>query len=464
MNAFRRGRSVLVAAAMVSGASGCATAPEMPKPVPPEATLGAFVGATAAPVSSSPPPARWWRLFEDPVLDQHVQRALAANTDLRVAVANLDSARATARQASAARLPATVIESGVGPERADRQPSTSSVPKTSYELGITASYEIDLFGRVGNSARAARADAEASEALRDAARLAVVGDTVAAYVDLCAAVGNARLASSLIETQRGAYELIATQLRSGEVSPLELNQSRVLLDRLQATVPLYESDRRRSLIRLAILQGVPAGAATELASDCEGPPVIRVPLPVGDGANLLARRPDLREAEHRIVAATARMQVARSELYPRVQLGGSAGLIAGGSDAILTPLITWVFPNQSASRARIEAARGGAQAALAGWDRVMLRALAEVESSLAEFQAEHERQQSLASAAAESDLAASRARVRVRLGADSPLLVLDSDRARIDAAGQLLASRARLAQIQVSLFRALGGGWEQTAD
>jgi outer membrane protein TolC len=186
-------------------------------------------------------------------------------------------------------------------------------------------------------------------------------------------------------------------------------------------------------------------------------------LPVGDGATLIARRPDIREAERKLAAATVRIGVARADLYPRIQLGGSGGLIGGGSDAILTPLITWAFPNQSAIRARIAGARGNADGALAAWDGVMLRALREVETALSDYSAENQRRRSLAAAVAESERAVRRAQSRHRLGADSYLVVIDAERSRNSAASQLLASDLRLAQIQVSLFRALGGGWEPAA-
>lgn len=451
--------AVVAALAMLAG---CVAAPVINKPEIPAGATGAFMGTATAPVDSRSPPDEWWRLYRDPQLDRHVERALHANADLRVAVANLDGARAAVREADAARWPATVVESGVGPDRADRQPSTSSVPKTSYELGVTAGYEVDLFGRVRGMTAAAVAEAAASEALRDAARLAVAGDTVAAYLDYCAAGVNSKLLARQIDAQQRAYALVSRQLELGEVSPLEVNQVQLLRDRLQAAVPQIETDRTRSLIRLAILQGVPPAQAQGLATDCTALPRLAVPLPVGDGASLLARRPDVREAEQRLAVVTARAQVVHADLYPRIQLGGSAGLIAGGVDAVLTPLITWSFPNQSAARARVAAASSAGKAALASWDRVVLTALGEVETSLADFRAEHQRQAALAAIVTLAEQAAARSQTRVRLGADSHLLVLDSERARIEAEMQLQASQTRLAQIEISLFRALGGGWQES--
>ena len=441
--------------------SACGATSEVRSPSSLPAAQSAFVEASAPGVTGTALPSQWWRLFDDAQLDAHVERALAANADLRVAVANLETARAAARQADAARLPATVIESGAGPDRADKQPSTSSVPKSSYELGATVAYEIDLFGRLSGGARAARADVAASTALMDAARIAVVGDTVAAYIDYCGAVQTRALTETLVRAHERSLALVNQQFEQGEVSPLEVAQARTALQRARAGLAPLEADRRRALFRLATLEGLPPAAADQWTLTCTTIPKIRAPLPVGDGTALLSRRPDIREAEQRVIAAAAQIDVARADLYPRISLGGSAGLIAGGFDAILTPLITWSFPNQSAARAKIGAARGKEAAALASWDVAILRALREVETALTDYRAEQGRRAELASALEESEKAARRAQARFRLGADSYLLVLDAERTRTDVATLGAASDLRIAQTQVALFRALGGGWEQ---
>lgn len=454
---------VLMIAASASAIAGCMSVPKPPPHQPAGAASGAFVESRPELAANTLPPADWWRLFSDEQLNGHVERALAANTDLRAAIANLRAARAVARETDVARWPATVLESGAGPERADRQPSTSSVPKTSYELGATLAFEIDLFGRLSAEVAAGRADAEAVAAARDAARIAVIADTVSAYLDLCAAGANEQLATDLAKDQQRSFELVSEQLRAGEVSPLELGQARVLRDQANAAVPTYSADKRRALYRLGLLEGLTPAQAAMLDTPCQAPPKVSVPLPVGDGATLIARRPDVRQADQRLIAATARIGVVRADLYPRIRLGGSGGLIGGGSDAILTPLITWTFPNQAAVRAKIASAHGSADAALATWDGVMLTALKEVETALSDFRAEDQRHADLAAAASESGLAVRRARSRHRLGADSYLVVIDAERSRNAATAQLLASDLRLAQIQVTLFKALGGGWEGTS-
>jgi NodT family efflux transporter outer membrane factor (OMF) lipoprotein len=440
--------------------AGCATGPAYQPPSPPASALGNFTEGLQAGVSEAQVPAQWWRLFNSPQLDGLVMNALAANADLRVATARLETARAAVREADAARLPTAVVESNLSADRHGHQPSTSSLSKTSYDMGVTVAYEIDLFGRLRWGSGAALADAQASAAALDAVRVLIAADTASAFLDLCGASVQASVAREQIAAQRRSYALVAEQLREGEVSPLELAQARTQLALVQSTLPAYEAAGRQAQFRLATLQGRPASEAVAQDVTCEAPPKIVGSLPVGDGAALIARRPDIREAERRLAAATRRIGMATADLYPRMTFAGSLGLLSGRFDAFLTPLVTWAFPNRQLAEAKIAGARGVERAALAQWDAVMLRALQEVETVLTQYRSEQQRRDVLTTARAEADVALRRASARYRLGADSYLAVLDAERTRNSAANELVGSDVRLAQLQVALFRALGGGWE----
>ena len=190
---------------------------------------------------------------------------------------------------------------------------------------------------------------------------------------------------------------------------------------------------------------------------------MRTTAAVGDGQALLLRRPDIREAERRLAAASARIGVARADLYPRVNLGGAIGLLSGGFVATASPFISWSFPNQAPARARLAQARATEQAALAGWDVAVLRALREVETALVAYDAEKRRNISLGAAREQAALAARRAAARVRLGDAAYLLVVDAERTRAQAALAEAQSDLAVAQSEVTLFRALGGGWRSDA-
>ena len=439
--------------------AGCMTAPATPPTIAKAVVMPAF---TATPVATiAPVPDRWWQLYDDPALDALVGATLAANVDLRVAYANLAGARAALSQARAARLPQTTLESSMGVDNPAGQPSASSnVPTTDYDLALTASWDIDLFGRLRSAALAASADAEAQAAALDGVRVAVVADTVQAYVDLCGATQAQKVAIEQVALLARSAVVVNDQYRAGDVSPLEVSQAANLAASARAAVPAFTAAAANARFRLATLQGRPPSDAGAMAITCDAPPQLHGGSPIGDGAALLLRRPDLREAERRIAAATARIGAARADFYPRVNLGGAVGLLSGGLVATASPLISWSFPNQAPARARLQQARAGEQAALANWDAAVLRALRDVETALANLDAESRRTHDLATAATQARLSARRAAARVRLGDAAYLVQLDAERTQAQAALALAQSGLAKAQAQVALFRALGGGWQ----
>ncbi len=439
--------------------AGCMTAPAPPPTVAPASATGAF---TATPTESmAPVPDDWWRLYDDTVLDGLVGASLAANVDLRAAYANLVAARAAKAQARAARLPQTSVESSAGIDNPAGQPSASSnVPTTDYDLALSASWDIDLFGRLRSAALAANADAEARVAALDGVRIAVVADTVQAYVDLCGATQAQQTANEQLDLLARSAALVADQFRAGDVSPLEVSQAANLVATARATLAPFTAAKANARFRLATLQGRPPSEAGAMAITCGAPPRLRGNLPTGDGQALLLRRPDVRQAERSLVAATARIGIATADLYPRVNLGGAFGLLSGGLVATTSPLISWSFPNQAAARARLAQARAGEQAALAAWDAAVLRALRDVETALASLDAESRRNRDLGDAVGQAQLSVRRATARVRLGDAAYLVQLDAERTRTQAALALAQSDLARAQAEVALFRALGGGWQ----
>ncbi|MDB5726568.1 MAG: TolC family protein, partial [Novosphingobium sp.] len=425
---------------LVPGLSACMTAPPPLSTIAPPAATGPFASLPSA--SIMPVPDNWWRLYDDPALDRLVQASLAANADMRVAYANLDGVRAAMRQAQANRLPQTTVESGLTVDNSASQPSASSnVPTTDYDLALTASWDADLFGRLRSTALAARADVGAQAAVLDGLRVAIVADTVLAYVELCGATQALTVAAEQVRVQDRSVAMIRDQLAAGEVSPLEVSQAASLLATTRAATAPLEAAQANARYRLATLQGRPPAEARTTIVTCAAPPTLRV-APIGDGQALLLRRPDIREAERRLAAATARIGVARADLYPRVNLGGAIGLLTGGFAATASPLVSWSFPNQGPARAKLAQARASEQAALAGWDVAVLRALREVETALAAYDGEVRRNQALAEAQIQAELTSRRTAARVRLGDAAPLLRLDAERT---------VAQARFARVQSDL-------------
>lgn len=466
---MRKRLIALALTAMVPAA--CATGPAYEPPVPPTTAAGPFVTIAAGTDPVAPLPDDWWRLYEDPALDALIEQAFAANTDLRVAVANLERARAVSQEARAGRLPATTIEGGIG--YGDALPGGGALPGGAAAIGTAQAgfaWELDLFGRVGSRIAAAEADEEAEAALRDATRVAVAARTTQAYMDACANAYSLTVARRSLEVSRQNLDLIETLERAGVVGMLDVEAAAAGAARARAAIPPLEAARQVALFELAALLGATPREVPASAHSCDVPPEPVADIPVGDGAALLRRRPDVREAERRLAAEVARVGVATADLYPTVSFAGIGNFLrsdgVGGADSFsfsLGPLLSWNFPNRSVARARVRQAEASGDAALARFDGTVLTALKEVEQALARVAANREEHAALLDAEARAEKAWRFAELRYRSGSVAYLDVLVALDRLLDARAASAASMQRLATARVDLFRALGGGWQNDA-
>lgn len=454
-------------AAMVLMASACASGPSYEQPVAPVASNAAFVSADPTLFASEPPPGEWWRLYNDPLLDQLITDAFSANTDLRVAAGNLRRARALLSEARSARLPSTTLraQSTDASSRPEAAALAADAEPNAYEAWADISYEFDLFGRIEHGVQANRADAQAQQAAYDLVRITVAADVAHAYSDVCAIGAQVRAAERAASAQTESARVAERRLQLGEASGLEAAQAQAELARTRAELPSLVAERRVALYRLAVLTGRQPADYPRALEACFAPPQFTNLIPIGDAGALLRRRPDIRQAERKLAASSARVGVAISDLYPRLTLGFSGGVTAEqNGDAVtrlqLTPLISWTFPNIAGARARIAQARAGSDVALAEWDGAVLKALRETESALAQYAGELDRSRALTIMRDQSAVAAQRARLRRDAGADSPLTQLDAERRLAEAESLLAASQRQLASNRITLFLALGGGWE----
>jgi NodT family efflux transporter outer membrane factor (OMF) lipoprotein len=468
-------RSLALVSLSALALSGCAVGPDYVTVTPPPASSGPFLAAGSPPVSAEALPADWWRLYNDPVLDTLVADALAANTDVRQAVARIERARAGLRGARADRLPQTSVG---GSESYGRQSESQLAPGAdregwSYDLGLEVGYEVDLFGRVSRSVEAARADLAASEADADAVRVIVVADTTRAYADAASAAAQLTVAREIVELLDQSLALTERRHGAGLEDGLAVARIAALRDQRAAEIPALEATRQAALFRLATLTGRAPAELPPIAGDRAIGLEIREPIPVGDGAELLARRPDVRAAERRLAADTARIGVATADLYPRITLGGSVGstgtdigdLFTGGPLRwVLGPLLSWAFPNQEPARARIAAANADAKGALAAFDGTVLLALEETETALSNYARALERRAALQAASEQAERAAGIVRAQQREGTINSLERLDAERTLADARAQLASQDAAVSRAQIDVFRALGGGWSSASE
>lgn len=462
-----------LAAAATLALSACMVGPDYRSPVPQSPGQEPFVSGQSPAFTGEQPPGRWWSLFSDPVLDRLVEQALAANTDLRVSAANLRRARAVLRETRSGLFPSVDAsasatysrQSGdqVGFEGAGGEGWT-------YDVGLDASYQVDLFGRIRRAIQASRADAGAAQAAFDISRITVAAETARAYTDVCSAGRQLAVARETLRIQEQTFDLTRRSFEGGRGTALETGQAGALLEQVRATLPTLEAQRQTALFRLAVLTGRPPAEFPREVAACETPPALARPIPVGDGATLLSRRPDIRQAERELAAATARVGVAVANLYPRISLGGSAGSSAtsigglGSSDSFrfsVGPLISFSLTNLVVGRARIAQAEASAEGALANFEGTWLRALQDTESALTRYARELDRRESLRRGRAQAAEAARIARLRYQAGRDPFQIVLDAERSLANLDAELARSETQLSDNLVSLFLALGGGWQE---
>jgi len=460
-------RSVRIVALAALVLAGCAAAPKFERPA---------VELPAAWAASAPAPftdGRWWRIYGEPALDQLVERAFAANTDLAVAVARVDEARALLREADASFTPQ--VDANVSRNRSLSSAATGLLPpgtpreRNSYRATLDVSYEIDLFGRLRGSADAARADLAASEAARDGVRLALAAQVANGYFALQALDARRDNLRRTLALRGEALQLERKRQSAGLASDFDLRQLDAEVASVRAQLPLIERERGAQEAALLVLSGRSPKDIFEASLPGAAPrePVLPAPaVPAGLPSELLLRRPDLVEAEQRLVAANARIAVARAAAFPSISLTGFLGSESSALSSLFSgPAGIWQLaialaqPIFSGGRleARTEAAQARERQALAQYQGAIRNAFREVRDALAaqarareSFEAESDRVKALAEAAR-------LARLRHEHGLASRLDVLDAERNLLAAqAGRIEAARSQRAAI-ADLFRALGG-------
>jgi NodT family efflux transporter outer membrane factor (OMF) lipoprotein len=464
-------RATFLVTAVAIFITGCTSGPDYHAPSFPQTAAGPFVSKSNHTDTAKSPPVEWWKLYDDPTLNRLVQEALMANTELRVALANLGRAQAIYKQAQGELIPSTSLSANTsyGRDQATWTGEGQAPTQWSYSGGLDASYELDLFGRVRRDIEAAQDDTDTVAADYDATRVMVVAETTRAYVDACAQGRSIDVTQSSIALARRSLELISHQAQAGTASNLDLERAGVTLAQAQATLPPLQSQRDATLFELAALMGrtplqVPAAART-----CSKMPEIAGELPVGDGIALLRRRPDVRQAERQLAGDTARIGVAVADLYPRVSLGASGNYLRNDTlkgnhtwSFSVGPLISWTFPNMVAARSRLAQAKAQTAASLAHFDGTVLNALKESEQALSAYDGAMQQHETLTEARNRAEKAFQLAEEQYRVGAISYLDVIVAQNTLIDTRLQVASADQRVGNAQISVFKALGGGWEKT--
>jgi len=471
---IRSRRTAVLVAITIASLAACRVGPNYHAPALPtgaEAPLVSLNTAAETPVS---PPDAWWRLYEDSRLDALVQEALQANRTLAAADANFAAARAVVSAVHAQRYPSTTAVAGgiYGRDATTDEilELTGRPPQTFwlFEDIFQSAYEVDLFGRVHRAIEAATANADAVAAIRDGVRVVVAGETARAYAAICALGEELKVANHSLAVVSREADITVKRREAGANADYDVARAQALVAQVRSTIPALEGQRRVALFELTALLGrTPAQAPNDLTT-CITPPHLVALIPVGDGSQLIKRRPDVHQAERRLAAATAEIGVATADLYPTIRLVGLYGGAAVELSQLNTnigrtwgvgPSISWTFPNMAAPRARVRQAKAEQAAALASFDAVVLTALKETEQALALYSSALDNRQALGDAQDNLHTAFGIAHDQFLAGALSNLDLLTTEQSLVAVDAAVASSDAALVQDQIAVFKALGGGW-----
>lgn len=444
--------------------SGCMSlAPKYERPAAPVAASFPDVQGGAA-TNEAAANIAWQSFFADARLKQLIELALANNRDLRVAILNIEQARAQYRIQRADRMPTV----GLGIS-GSRTPGADDTINSTYSGGLVVSaFELDLFGRVRNLSDAALARFLATEEARKATHISLIASVANAYLATLADDELLALTQKTLDARVESLKLIQLKYDNGAVSKLDLQQSLSLVDSARVTLAQLQRQRAQDLNLLTLLVGQPLPA--DLAGGATLASTTLNELPAGLPSDLLTVRPDIRAAEQQLIAANANIGAARANFFPRITLTGSAGSASSELSGLFkSGSFGWTFAPQlvlpifdyGRNSANLGSAKAGRDIAVAQYEKSIQSAFREVADALA-GQATYGEQLRAQRAVAEAETERfNLSDLRYRSGASSYLDLLDAQRSLFTAQqGAVQANLARL-QNQVTLYRVLGGGWTQ---
>lgn len=451
--------------------AGCAVGPNYHLPETPVDTH--FANAGEPGFTESDPVQQYWLGFADPMLSQLVDDALAHNKDLAAAAANLQAARAAKRLAGFDLYPTVTVAAGYTKnlETAQQLPGFDLHDRMfdTADAGFDGLWELDLFGRVRRNVEAARGDLGAAAAsLRDA-RVSVIAEVARNYFILRGLQDQLALTERNADSELNTLKLTRNRLEAGRGNELDTARAEAQWQTTLASIPSLQTTVATTIYRLSVLTGRQPNALTERLGPQARSPELPVMNSIGSPEQLLRRRPDVRVAERRLAAATARIGVATGDLFPKVtfngQIGYSGPTIGELGDSptrfySFGPSISWAAFDLGRVRARISSSKALTDAALAAYEGAVLGALEDTEGSLISYGRAQSRRDSLRTAAAASDKAADLARKRFEGGLIDFLEVLDAERTALSAELLLSQSRTDAATSLVAVYKALGGGWD----
>ncbi len=425
---------------------------------------------------------QWWRLFKDPVLDRLIRTAYDQNLPLRIAGVRILEARARLGITKGSQYPQVQQANGsFSNTKLSENAANFTIAGVSLDdsyntlqFGFDLAWELDFWGRFRRGIEAADASFAASVAAYDDLLVSLTADVAATYVLIRTLDERLRVARENVEIQRRSFQIADVRFQNGEVSELDARQAETLLRSTQATIPALEAARRQAQNALSILLGKTPSDLREMLGGPGKIPVAPSEVVVGMPADLLRRRPDIRRAEFDAAAQSARIGVARADLFPQIFLAGTVGLNSsdsGGADLIdifggnsitgsVGPAFNWPILNYGRLKNNVRLQDARLQELIVAYQNTALRAAQEVEDGLVGFLRAQDQttflDQSVAAARRSVDLAL----VQYREGLVDYSRVLDTQQLLVQQEDLLTVSRGNIPRNLIGVYKALGGGWE----
>ncbi|WP_374356391.1 efflux transporter outer membrane subunit [Limnohabitans sp.] len=414
------------------------------------------------------PHAHWWKQLQDQQLDQLIEQAIANNLSLKLAQARLQQARASRGVSSSGLLP--TVSASAGTSRSNSSDVVSSLPERSlYDAGFDARWEIDVFGATRRGVEAADADVAASQANLNNVRVSLVAEVARNYVELRANQQRITIARENLASQSETLQITEWRYQSGLARASEVDQARTAREQTRAGIPDLEVSLTAAENRIAVLLGLHPGDLHSQLAQVKSLPAIPDSVATGIPADVLLNRPDLIAAERTLAAETARVGQKMAQRYPSLTLTGSFGWQAysfaalGGADTIARSLagtLAATLFDGGRLRGLVQVQSAVQEQALISYQASVLSALEEVENALKGYAAAHERVQARRSAAESAQNAAELTRKLYQSGLADFQQVLETQRTQLSTQDSLASADASLRTNLITLYKALGGGWD----
>jgi len=443
--------------------TGCAVGPDYQIPATPEPQ--AFSGGEVT-LTGRTDQQRFWKGFDDPLLEQLIDQTLAANHTLEEALARYERAAALLYGAERDQWPSLTANASASEQHQAEIEQSGPARVQRFQARLAANWELDLFGRLRRATESQRAELEATGADLGAMQVALAGQLTHSYFELRGLQQQYQVAHRNLALQQQSLDIVDVRVDAGRGTELDKARAQVQLERTRAELPALQADIRAAMHRIAVLTGQPPMALVEQLSAQSGLPDVLPVIAVDTPGDVLRRRPDIAAAERRLAAATARIGVATADLFPRFTLSGLLGSVAADSGDLFSGSaesrrvalgIDWTFLDHNKVKARIDAADADSRAALASYQQTLLEVLEEVETRLAHYQGAQQRDDRLNQAMKNAEKAVELAHARYEEGFISYFEVLTAEQEYVTTRDAAVRSRTEVTLAMVDVYRSLVG-------